>query len=200
MPRPLNVEQRKADIARIAFDVLAHDGPSGLTIQAVAEALGGSVTKVTHIYPTRADLMRGTVDYFISTELRAAAAKAKPKQPNAEADLFLELHNMIPLGEEQRRQERGRVALISDKDRESAAIFADGMEDWARARLRSVLSPLVDEADIDNISDFLRAFVNGLVLSTTEHPDYWTEERQLATLTLALDVVAQYRASSARSD
>lgn len=187
MPRPLDVARRKADIARIAFDVLAQEGPSGLTIQAVAEALGGSVTMVTHVYPTRADLMRGTVEYFVSTGRRATDADAAVGAGHSvDDDLQAELRAMIPLDESQRRQERGRVAIISDKDRESAAVFADGMESWARVRLREVLSPIVSKDKLPGAIDYLRVVVNGLVLSTTEHPDYWTPERQLATLATAL--------------
>lgn len=185
MPRPLDVDKRKEDIARIAFDVLARGGPSGLTIQAVAEELGGSVTKVTHIYPTRSDLMRGTVELFVSGERRKTAESEGGSRSPLD-DLRAELLSMIPIVEADRRQERGRIALISDKDQDSARVFADGMEAFARSRLRDALHPLVGPDELEAAVDFYRALVNGIVLSTIEHPDHWTPERQRRAVEIAL--------------
>lgn len=187
MPRPLDVEKRKSDIARIAFDILGRGGPTGLTLQAVAAELGGSVTKVTHIYPTRAELMRGTVEYYIESASR-------PGLPDGEVDdlerLRFVLADMIPRTENRRLQERGRVTIIGDKDQESAKVFADGMERRARSILHRVLAPIVPADDLEAAVDFCRSGVNGITLSTVEHPEHWTAERQEATIDLIVRTVA----------
>ncbi|QAY59928.1 TetR/AcrR family transcriptional regulator [Microbacterium protaetiae] len=185
MPRPLDVAKRKADIARIAFDVLAQGGPSGLTIQAVAKELGGSVTKVTHIYPTRAELMRGTIELFVQRAEQTIATNDRLTETTEER-LRIELLAMIPVTAAARLQERGRVALISDRDQESARVFADEMERFARTRLRAVLLPLIPEDRLEIAIDFCRSTVNGISLSTVEHPDYWTQQRQEAILNVAI--------------
>lgn len=187
MPRPLDVDQRKADIARIAFDILGRGGPSSLTIHAVAEQLGGSVTKVTHIYPTRADLMRGTVDQAISDQSQLLAS-APASSDEVEQHLRAQLLSMVPVDDQQRRLERGRVALITDKDQESAQEFIRGMEKYARQRLTALLRPLPEE-QIETAVDFCRAFVNGVALSAVELPDYWTLEKITAIVDVAVNAV-----------
>lgn len=186
MPRPLDVEKRKSDIARIAFEILARGGPRGLTLQAVAAELGGSVTKVTHIYRTRADLMRGTVERYIELT-------PPPVSPDGVSGplehLRAMLLDMIPESENRRLQERGRVALIGDKDQASAKIFADGMEERARRLLRDALAPLVPERRLEDAIDYCRAGVNGITLSTVEHPDHWTPQRQRIMVDLMVDTV-----------
>ena len=190
MPRPLDVEKRKSDIARIAFEILGRVGPRGLTLQAVAAELGGSVTKVTHIYRTRAELMRGTVERYIELA-------PPPGPPDGEADPLEHLRgllaDMIPQNDNRRLQERGRVAIIGDKDQESARVFADGMEDRARRLLRGVLTPLVPADDLESAIDFCRATVNGITLSTVEHPEHWTPERQRTMVDLMVRTVAGMR-------
>lgn len=187
MPRPLDVEKRKSDIARAAFEILGRGGPTGLTLQAVAAELGGSVTKVTHIYPTRAELMRGTVEFYIERASR-------PGLPDDDVDALERLRSaltdMIPQTENRRLQERGRVTIIGDKDHESAKIFADGMERRARDILHRVLAPIVPADDLDAAVDYCRSGVNGITLSTVEHPEHWTPERQQATIDLMIRTIA----------
>lgn len=183
MAKPLNVEERKQEIARRAFDVLAKDGPAGLTIQAVADEMGGSITLVTHVFPTRAELTRGTVDYFISSLLKHEEIE---KSADPLEVLKTELVRMAPLDDTSRQQERGRVLMIGERDQESAKIFADAMENHNRQRLRSCLSGIVPEDHLEQAVDFIRSFVNGLVLSAVEHPKHWTSERQNGIIDLLL--------------
>lgn len=187
MPRPLDVPRRKADISRIALGILAHTGPSGLTIRAVADELGGSVTKVTHIYPTRAELMRGMVDYYTEEAAQAAVAETVGKEPEDRLRALLE--DMAPIDEESLRRERSRVALTSDRDQEAAQVFADSMEQFARERFRASVAGLVEEARVEDAVDFCRALVNGLVLSAVEHPDLWTPDRQRRVLEIGLAAI-----------
>lgn len=187
MPRPLDVEKRKSDIARIAFDILGRGGPTGLTLRAVAAELDGSVTKVTHIYPNRAQLMRGAVERYIELA-------APPSSPDGESSPLERLRSllidMVPQTDARRLQERGRVTIIGDKDQASAKIFADGMELRARRLLRDSLIPLVPAKHLETAIDFCRAGVNGITLSTVEHPEHWTAERQESTIDLMVRAVA----------
>src|SRR5687768_4852119 len=65
MPRMLDVVQRRRDITSIAIRVLAEVGLDGLTLRSIADELGGSITLVTHIYPTRRDLLLGLAETLL---------------------------------------------------------------------------------------------------------------------------------------
>lgn len=187
MPRPLDVEKRKSDIARIAFEILGRSGPTSLTLQAVATELGGSVTKVTHIYPKRSDLMRGAVESYIEA---AHPEETVEGEPSPLERLRAMLIDMIPQVENRRLQERGRVTIIGDRDQESARIFADGMERRARTRLREVLEPLLEADQLEVAIDYCRSGVNGITLSTVEHPEHWTPQRQETVIDLMVRTIA----------
>lgn len=61
------------------------------------------------------------------------------------------------------------------------------MENKVRALLRSHLEPFVNDDDMDLYIDAIRVFLNGVVLSSVEHPHKWTRARQIGQLEFLLD-------------
>jgi hypothetical protein len=71
----------------------------------------------------------------------------------------------------------------------SIAQFFDKMEHQMRSMLHQHLSALDLVVDIDAATGFLRATVNGLVLSAVEHPDLWPAAAQKEAIELALRAI-----------
>ena len=186
MPRQVDHIARRRDITTASVRILARGGPQALTLRSLAEELGGSITLVTHFFANRADLFAAVVDDLIAsyeTELNELEAGADDL-----TRLVIFLRWMLPLSPEDVQTEAGRVSLISHRD-EHASIqrFFDVMEDRMRALLRSHLEPLELSVELDVAAAFLRATVNGIVLSAVEHPDLWPAQVQLASLNIALN-------------
>ena len=97
---------------------------------------------------------------------------------------------MLPLDAEDREQEAGRIAMIAHRT-EHASIdqFFHKMERQMRSMLRQHLSALELAVNGEVATGFLRATVNGIVLSAVEHPDLWPAEAQREAIELALQAV-----------
>jgi AcrR family transcriptional regulator len=180
--RPLDPAQRRRDIAHVAIKILADRGPEALTIKAIADELGGSITLVTHIYPTRKHLLAGLAESFFEqydAELPEREADAVPIER-----LRILLEWMLPLSENGWVQERARVVLISDA--ESASVLASQMDQKMRGLIEDHISPLVHSSEVQPLVNLLRILVNGIVLSCVEHRADWPPERQVSVLHDAL--------------
>lgn len=182
MPRPLDLPQRRRDITAIAIRILSEVGLDGLTLKAIADELGGSITLVTHIYPTRRDLLVGLAENLLDEydaqlpELEAGAGR--PER------LRILLEWMLPRSNAGWSQERGRIVLLSDP--ETAPILASKMDLRMRALIREHLVGLVPADEVEEHVDLLRVLTNGIVLASVEHRSDWPAERQIQTLHAAL--------------
>ncbi|MFE2317262.1 TetR/AcrR family transcriptional regulator [Streptomyces sp. NPDC059441] len=186
MPRHVDHEQRRRDIIDASRRILVSGGgPSALTIRAVAKELGGSITLVTHFFPTRPELMRAVVAEMIEsydTELAALEEGA-----DAPTRLRILMRWLLPLAENDWAAEKGRIVLIAQREQEpSIGEFFTTMDTRIRDLLRRHVEPLVPAERVDVTIDLLRVLANGLVLSAVEHHHAWPQERQLAVLEEAL--------------
>ncbi|WP_405670806.1 TetR/AcrR family transcriptional regulator [Streptomyces canus] len=185
MPRYVDHDQRRADIVEAAKHVLANGGPAELTIRSVAKRLGGSITLVTHFYPTRPELMRAVVTAMnegYDTELADLETGA-----DAHGRLRILLEWMLPLTDQEWVNESGRVQLLSQRGKDASfEEFANSTDARMRDLLRRHLEPLVPEDRVETYVDLLRVTVNGIVLAAVEHHDDWPAKRQLAVLEEAL--------------
>lgn len=179
--------RRRAAILDVSMRLLERAGPAGLTLRAIAEELGGSVTLVTHIYPTRFDLLSAIAEGLLEqydAELPELEANASPKER-----LMALLQWMIPLTEEGWQQERVRIMLVADMDIDSATAVRDRMDTRMRDLIREHLAPLVAQERLEPLVDLMRAITDGITLAAVEHRDKWPAERQIATLQTALVVL-----------
>lgn len=176
MPKIVDHKVRRREISVAAMRVLARSGPDGLTLRALARELNGSITLVTHFYADRQTLLEGIIDE-ISTNYDEDLAML-PSTDDRIENLRAYLLWMVPQTAEDIDVERCRVALVHSADNPAIARFFDAMEDKARAAFRERLTGLISADEIPGAVDFLRALVNGAVLSAVEHPDIWTADRQ----------------------
>lgn len=185
MPRHVDHEQRRRDILDASRRILLAGGPSSLTIRAVAKELGGSITLVTHYFPTRPELMRAVVAEMIDsydTELATLEEGA-----DAPARLRILMRWLLPLAENEWAAEKGRIVLIAQREQEpSIGEFFTTLDTRIRELLRRHIEPLVPADRVEATVDLLRVLANGLVLTAVEHHDAWPPERQLAVLDAAL--------------
>lgn len=74
--------ERKIEILQTATDILAREGPGGLTLRAVAGRVGISLAAVQYYYPTHADLIQAMADAVIAafeTDIAEAMANDDPR-------------------------------------------------------------------------------------------------------------------------
>jgi AcrR family transcriptional regulator len=183
VPKQVDHDARRVQIAVAALEILATHGPVALTIRSLAQALGGSTALVTHYFPTRQAVVEGLVDVLLD-EWRQQVDALRDQEGGTLGPRSL-LVWMLPLTDWTRLCERGRLSLhaASEEDREVAQRLLRTIDTWMRAELSRVLAPRVpDGTERERLVDLLRATVTGLVLSSVEHPDQWPPERMVAVV------------------
>jgi AcrR family transcriptional regulator len=185
MPRAVDRAEREGVIADAALRLMAKSGPSAVTLRGLADELGGSITLVTHFYPTRTALFEGITSRLLADYDEELAQLERDSDPRTRLRVLLTW--LLPLSKESRALERARVLMTAETDSEvHVQAFFTAMEQKMRGLLRSHLEPFVAPREVELYVDALRALTNGIVLSATEHPRLWSRKRQLAVLDLAI--------------
>ncbi len=183
MPKIVDRDQRREEICGAAMRVLARGGPSALTLRSLARELNGSITLITHFFADRADLFDAVVEDLLADYTPPAQDDATDpmEQLRALVEWFL------PATPDEAEREASRIALISARDQsKSIDHFYVAMEERARQLFSTALTPVVAREVLPQAVDTLRATVNGLVLSITEHPRHWTPERRHAVIDVVM--------------
>ena len=182
MPRHVDPEKRRRDIIRAASKLLLAQGLKGVTFASVAAELGGSTTVVTHYYSTVSELIDDVAARAVQAwqdDVDEIMAE-HPEGPEAQLRAVL-FEWLTPIVGENLDQERVRFILLGGRSfGDDTQRLLDSWEAGMRDLFRRCVRPLVPEERVEAVADVLRVAYNGLALSTAEHPDYWTADRQTA--------------------
>ena len=194
MPRNVDHDERRRDIARAAIRLLAKSGPRGLTLRALAEELGGSITLVTHFFPNRRALLGAVTSQVIEDSAPDLESAGRAELPHAER-LRAFLIWLLPTTDEQVQLERSRVLLSAESDAHfNVQEFFDTWERTIRDLIAQYVAPVVGESERQFYIDLIRIVQNGVVLSSVEHPKYWTPEKQIEFIDTLVPVIEQLSA------
>ncbi|MFC4373224.1 TetR/AcrR family transcriptional regulator [Nocardia halotolerans] len=104
MPRTVDHVQRRTDIAEAVVQVAIRDGLHGVTIRAVAAEVGSSLRFVQYYFPTKADLLIGTLHHLerLSHHRWEQRLSALPDPPPARAFIEAFCAEALPTDEASR--------------------------------------------------------------------------------------------------
>lgn len=182
-------DQRRHDIIAATTSVLAREGLRGLSLNAVAKQLGGTVSLVTHYYGSKSELINDLASRMIKDyELDLEEIEEGIDDPNVRLHTFLKW--ALPLTEEGLIEERSRIRLIADGDEipEIKQIFT-AFDSRMRGFIREHLQPLVHASFLESHVEMLRMVTTGICLATVENQNEWPAERQLLVLNQTLDLM-----------
>jgi AcrR family transcriptional regulator len=180
VPRAVDADDRRREIATAALRLISTKGYRALTLRAVAAELNGSLTLVTHYYASREELLKDMATQLMSQwDEELATLERDATDASERLRLFLEW--MIPMDEQGELEERARIILAAETRSEHPDI-QETLNTWDLA-MRSALQERVaavieDPEEVKSVAEILRVFTNGVVLSVIEHPDEWPSERQ----------------------
>jgi AcrR family transcriptional regulator len=189
LPKYVDHDQRRHDIIAATTSVLAREGLKGLSLNAVAKELGGTVTLVTHYYGSKNELINDLATRMIEDyELDLEEIEAGIDDPYVRLHTFLEW--ALPMTDEGLVEERSRIRMIADCDEipEIRQMFK-AFDSRMRGFIRDHLKPLVAEELLDSSVEMLRVVTTGICLATVENQTEWPTERQTLVLNHALNLM-----------
>lgn len=184
MPRVVDHDERREEIAEAAWRVLEREGLSGTDLRGIAREAGFTTGVITHYFGGKSDLM------VFAFGLVVDRSTARMAEACGRAGLLEALAQMLPLDEERRRETRVWLELMG------ASLTDPGLARELRQRYRQaretmfpVFRAAVGEAvreDLDELGDELLAVVDGLTVDALADPERYPPERQLELLRRSL--------------
>lgn len=181
MPVFVDHDQRRGQIIKASMDVLAELGFAKFTLREVGKRLGGSVTLVTHYFPTRETLLDALLENVLA-DAREMQDELR-RLDDAHQRLRATIEYFLPLTEENLRIETARVAIASGRNVEPRVRdHLDRLDPAMRELIRLAIADFMAPDQLESMVDFIRLWTAGVVLTAVEHPDVWTKERQMHAL------------------
>lgn len=187
MPRIVDVEARRDELAAAAARVIARAGIGGASMRQVAAEAGWTTGTLVHYFRNKRELLRFTLE--TSLEQRRAE---RPHRQSLEPDQALRatLVGALPLDDRARLHWMVTIAFCAQAatDPELARIQRDAYRDF-RAQVADHVAAAGRAADAGSVAEAERliAVVDGIAIQALFDPDSWPPEHQLAALDTALD-------------
>ncbi|MFJ6794976.1 TetR/AcrR family transcriptional regulator [Streptomyces sp. NPDC091268] len=185
-PAPGDREARREDVSEAVWQVLADKGFGGLTLRAVATAMGVSTGMLMHYFPTKRALVAHALDVL---EKRTAERPRRARPAEGLAAVRAMLLDILPLTSDDTARNRIWVSSwdLALADPELGAAQADRY-----TRLRATIRPhfeaaraqgeVPETADPEQLAAAAVAFVHGLVVQALFDPGRFPVTVQTAML------------------
>ncbi len=184
MPRVVDHDERREEIAEAAWRVLEREGLPGADLRGIAREAGFTTGVITHYFRDKRELMAFAFGLVVER------STARMAEACGRAGLLEALAQMLPLDEERRRETRVWLVLVG------ASLTDPGLARALRQRYRQareavfpVFRAVVGEPvgeDLEELGDELLAVVDGLTVDALADPERYPPERQLGLLRRSL--------------
>ena len=184
MPRVVNHEERREEIAEAAWRVIEREGLAGADLREIAREAGHTTGVITHYFRDKRELMTFAFGLLVD---RSTARMARA---SAEAGLTEALAQVLPLDKERRRETAVWLALVGASLTDPQ--LAEGLRlryRQAREAMLPVFRTALEEVpgeDPEDIGDELLAVVDGITVDALSDPERYPPGRQLVLLRRAL--------------
>jgi AcrR family transcriptional regulator len=189
MPKFVDTDERRAELAAAAAQLIARSGLGAATMRDVAAEAGWTTGALTHYFSGKRELLLFT--FRSSLAQRHAARDARQSLAPKDA-LVRSLEGALPLDEDRRRHWMVTVSFcaqaagdeeLSDAQRDAYREFRDHL-----ARLARHCGPTSDD-EATAWAEHLIAVADGIAIQALFDPESWPADRQLARLHEAIEVV-----------
>ncbi len=187
MPKVVDVQQRRAELAAAVARVIARSGIEGASMRQVAAEAGWTTGTLVHYFTDKRELLRFT----LGESLDRRRAQRSDREALSPRDAIREtLTNALPISDESRLHWIVTIAFAAQahNDPALAAIQRDAYREF-RSYLAGLLvaddSTLHHDAAVVE-AERLIALVDGVALQALFDPESWPAERQLGSLEAGL--------------
>ncbi|MCM3594978.1 TetR family transcriptional regulator [Metabacillus idriensis] len=187
MPKVIDHEKRKIQLAEATWKIIAEEGIEQATVRKIASASGLSVGAIRHYFPTQSELLSYSMELVSERVRHRALAKTYKGNP---LDIVKEsISELLPADDERKIEMEVWLAfsvkmLVDTKLRPLSENVYQEMHDGLGQvlQLLSKLGMLKDELDMEAEINRLHSLVDGLALHHLLHPSVFTYEKMMKTL------------------
>ncbi|MGD9995936.1 MAG: TetR/AcrR family transcriptional regulator [Ilumatobacteraceae bacterium] len=182
MPKVVDVDRRRAELADAAARLIARSGIESATMREVAAEAGLTTGALTHYFADKRELLLAT----FRASLEHRRAKRLPDEASEPLDrLLASLDGALPLDDERHRHWMVTLALCSQAT--SDAVLAEAQRAAYAEFVRyiaslAVASGLVERDGADSFAATLIAAADGIAVQALFDRERWPADRQRATL------------------
>jgi AcrR family transcriptional regulator len=168
MPRLIDTEARRREIAEATWRLVQRQGLDAVSVRNVAREAGLSAGSLRHVFATQAELL-GFAMAALAERVRDRLGALEPAAMPLEAATEM-LAELLPLDEERRREAEVWFAFVvrARVDPELQTL-GERIDAGVRELVRSALVPL-DLADVELVVEEVFALVDGLALHAVLQP------------------------------
>ena len=180
MPRVVDVDERRRQLAEAAARLIARAGVEAATLRDVAAEAGWTTGALTHYFADKRELLLFT---FKASLAGRHAFRDRPDERTPEELMIDSLEGALPLDEERRRHWMVTIAFcaMATGDRELSEAQRDAYRDF-RAHLAAMAWLVEPQRDPAVLAEELIAAADGIALQALFDPAGWPPARQLSTL------------------
>ena len=181
MPKIVDHDTRREEIAEALWRVVRRDGIRAASVRTIAAEAGWSAGAVRYYFPDQAGLLSFAMD-LVSRRVTERVSALQPKGDPASVVLRY-LEQVIPLDDERRAEFDVWLAFMAQAQAETGAgelhAHVDKVHDDLRHLCESLLQSLKlrDDLDLRRESERLHALVDGLSLHAAIQPERTTPTR-----------------------
>jgi len=188
MPKIVDAEQRRHELAAAAARVIARSGIDAASMRDIAAEAGWTTGTLAHYFTNKHELLDFTLR--ASIDQRSARRAERSDLPAADA-LRAALISALPTNEATRLHWIVTVALAgaAANDAALAATQRDAYRDY-RDYLSGLLGAIADTGDARLEAERLIAIVDGIALQALFDPESWPPQRQLDALHVGLGAIS----------
>jgi TetR/AcrR family transcriptional repressor of bet genes len=195
MPKIVDHDERRDQIALVACRVVAENGFDQATIVRIAREAGYTTGMVAHYFDTKQDI--------IIAALRLILRRIEERLTKPSTDLLTLLSEALPI-DEQRFIENafwsafwGQVSADKKLKRINAWVHREYMRLYERCLSEGWdIWPQLSTATREQVLGSVVAFINGLTASAVPNPSDWPAAKQVEQLRLQLELLHAWAKSS----
>lgn len=169
MPKLIDRDARRAEIAEAVWRIVLRDGVSAVSIRDVAAEAGISSGSLRHVFATKQDLLAYSMRLIADRATARVRTHLGMRNPLSRAEAILA--EVMPFDDERRVEMHVNLALVTDAVAyPELAVAALEAHDALRALCRGVLEDLAEHGIVDAALDLddeamrLHALVDGLAV------------------------------------
>lgn len=182
MPKIVNHEIKRKEIAEAAWNIIKEEGIEKASIRRVAEKAGMSAGALRHYFSTKDEMLIFIMDYYLDEGRKRSEMKDWSKNPlKAVEEILLEL---VPMDE--KKQIESSVwwilalrSLTSETLKEKKDEMTDGTYELANSLLELLISHEIvsNSINVDIEKHRLATLIEGLSIHALLRPDVYTPEK-----------------------